>query len=106
MTTTAEKQDFTAPIVDYWRDLSEMPKNGPFLCTGAPLGGGPLRIEHARGPTGVGCPQVPCPELRAFMTARGIPRGLEGATMLNKLFAEGELVWDGVAIKPVTPSAT
>ncbi len=88
-----------AKHVGYWTDLTEMPAEGPFVVGLAPFGDFP-RIEHANGPTGVGCPQMLGVRMYRYMERHCIPRGEEGADWLNKLWHEGALQWDGHAIVP------
>lgn len=85
-----------AKLVEYFQDLDGMPEDGPFVVGIGPVGASTPRIEHARGPDGIGTPQILHPDMYAYIAQHGIPRGMEGADRLNELFE-----WDGVLLRPV-----
>lgn len=91
-----------ARTVDYWADLTETPNEGPFILCGGPVGAEVGRIEHARGPEGVGCPVTLRPVMYRYMEDNGISRGYRGACRLNELYRKGAFVWDGVGLVPVS----
>lgn len=91
----------SARHVGYWEDLKEMPEEGPFVVCGGPVGASVPRIEHARGPEGVGSPVMLDMSVYKFMERHKIPRGYAGASKLNELYRQGCFRWEGLALLPV-----
>ena len=89
-----------AKRIGYWDDLKGTPDEGPFIVCGGPVGANVPRIEHARGPEGIGCPVVLEPEMYAYIERNGIPRGHEGACRLNELYRAGAFVWSDLCLRP------
>lgn len=89
-----------ARFVDYWENLTEMPKEGPFVACRGPLGATMTRVEQVPNQEGVGCPVVIHRATREFAKGHGLGRGHACASALNGAYRRGELVWRDGAIVP------
>ena len=90
-----------AKVVGYWTDLKEMPEDGPFIVCGGPVGASVPRVEHARGPSGIGCPVTFDFRMYKYIEENDLPnRGHECADKLNALYHSGEFEWEGNNLVP------